>query len=83
MKRALIVILLAVIVTGCGRNKVPDVGNDRFVDVQKGKICGFDYTIVYDSTTKVMYYASDGLYNHFSLCPLYNADGTLMLWEEK
>lgn len=32
--------------------------------------------------TKVMYHMSDGLHNRGTLTPLYNADGTLRVWEE-
>lgn len=82
MKRALIVILIAVILTGCGGSSgytsaEEVLESSRFVRVEKAK----SYYIVYDKHTNVMYYVSTTVYNTGCLCPLYNADGTLMLWE--
>ena len=82
MKRALIVILLAVILTGCGSRYASAeevLKSERFVRVEKAS----NYFIAYDKHTKVMYYVSTTVYNTGCLCPLYNADGTLMLWEGK
>lgn len=41
-----------------------------------------NYTILYDKETKVMYHMSTGFYNYGNLTPLYNADGTLRVWED-
>ena len=43
---------------------------------------GMNYIILYDKETKVMYHMSDVSYNRGNLTPLYNADGTLRVWEE-
>lgn len=43
---------------------------------------GLSYVILYDRETKVMYHMSAGFYNNGNLTPLYNADGTLRVWEE-
>lgn len=42
---------------------------------------GVNYDIVYDKKTRVMYCLSRGGYNNGNLYPLYNADGTLRLYE--
>lgn len=41
-----------------------------------------NYAILYDKETKVMYHMSTGFYNNGNLTPLYNADGTLRVWED-
>lgn len=43
---------------------------------------GFYYVVIYDRETKVMYHMSTGADNKGTLTPLYNADGTLRVWEE-
>lgn len=40
------------------------------------------YQIVYDNHTRVMYHMSGGYDNFGNLTHLYNADGTLRVWEE-
>lgn len=42
---------------------------------------GLSYVILYDRETKVIYHMSTGVYNNGNLTPLYNADGTLRVWE--
>lgn len=44
---------------------------------------GLSYVILYDKETKVVYHMSTGVYNNGNLTPLYNADGTLRVWEEQ
>lgn len=43
---------------------------------------GLNYVILYDRETKVIYHMSTGFYNNGNLTPIYNADGTLRVWEE-
>lgn len=43
---------------------------------------GLNYVILYDRETKVIYHMSTGFYNNENLTPIYNADGTLRVWEE-
>lgn len=43
---------------------------------------GLSYVILYDRETKVIYHMSTGVYNNGNLTPLYNADGTLRVWED-
>lgn len=77
-----LVIGLVFLLTGCNISKSSNTGDERFVEVKgaSGAIMNNNYRIVYDRTTKVMYYMSDSLYNHGSLCPIYNADGSLMIY---
>lgn len=39
-----------------------------------------DYSILYANDTGVKYFLIDG-YRSYALTPLYNADGTLQIWE--
>ena len=78
-----LVIGLVVQLVGCGIAGPSTQEGGRFVEIREesGIIMGTDYRIVYDRTTKVMYYMSDSMYNHCSLCPLYNADGSVMIYD--
>jgi len=73
---------LVFLLTGCNTSKSSNKGDERFIEVNgaSGTIVGNEYRIVYDRTTKVMYYMSDSLYNKGSLCPLYNEDGSIMIY---
>lgn len=55
----------------------------HFTVISQYGIGGFgSYYILYANDTKVMYVLSDGNYNHGAFTPLYNADGTLQIYEE-
>ena len=41
---------------------------------------GIDYRIVYSSVNGVIYHVSDSIKNSGNLCPLYNPDGSLMVY---
>lgn len=80
-----LVVLVMIVLVGCDISKSSNSGDERFVEVKgaSGAITDNNYRIVYDRTTKVMYYMSDSTYNHGSLCPLYNADGSIMIYRDK
>ena len=73
------VAVTSVILSGCG---MPTVENTEKAPTYFIKIsheyCG---DIVYDTRTGVEYWMSDGSYNHGTLTPLYNADGSLMIYK--
>ncbi len=78
MKKLLVVLAcIVVLLVGCGAGYVSKEEAFYTVVYSDGS-----YLIVYDNYTKVMYHMSDGMYNRGNLTPLYNADGTLRVWEE-
>lgn len=80
MKKILVgLACIAVLLVGCSAG----YKNERKRTFYTTVYSDFFYLIVYDNDTKVMYHISDGRYNGGSLTPLYNADGTLRVWEEK
>lgn len=74
---ALMIVMLAVVLTGC--SEVEDKSSDmsEFTIVERTSI----WKVVYHKKTKVMYVVSDGTYNHGTFTLLINADGTPMIWE--
>lgn len=74
---ALMIVVLAVVLTGC--SEVEDKSSDmsEFVIVENMST----WKVVYHKKTKVMYAVSDGSYSHGIFTLLVNADGTPMIWE--
>lgn len=54
------------------------VDSERFLKIDSGKVCGHDATVYADSITGVMYIFVGG---YGSFCPLYNTDGSLMIYD--
>ena len=91
-KRILIVVLavvMAVCLVGCGTtyqeatgqtesNQSSDFGNGYFTVITEWD----SYQIVYANDTKVKYLIFDSGMYRFGITPLYNADGTLQIYEE-
>ena len=65
-------IIFSTIFSGCGMSKNHDEG--RLVNVETA----WGYVIYYDRYTKVMYIGS----GRGGIRPLYNSDGSLLLWEK-
>lgn len=87
MKKFIITLLASVmLLTGCGTTYSydTDVYLDKFVNIETryGDFdgCNVDLHIVYDYDTKVMYYIWDG-YNKIGISPIYNSDGSVMVYE--
>lgn len=92
MKRILIFAILcglfALFLTGCARSNVSpdfiDTSAVNFVlikeNVNVGDMNSYHHSLYYDSTTGVIYMVTYGTYV-YSVTPLYNADGTLKIWE--
>lgn len=87
MKKFIITLLASVmLLTGCGTTYSYDteVYLDKFVTVEtrEGLVEGSHVAVhtVYDCDTKVMYYIWEGYYK-FGICPIYNADGSVMVYE--
>ena len=74
---ALMIVVLAVVLTGCSEVEEKTSDKSEFVIVENAST----WKIVYNRKTKVMYAVSDGGYNHGTFTLLVNADGTPMIWE--
>ena len=74
MKRLISILLLSVMLAGCGASNEADaepVQEKRFVIVEEYP----NFTIIADKETGVMYSVSDGYYNRGALTLLVDADG--------
>lgn len=80
MKKLLVVLAcVVVLLTGCGAEYTNE--EETFYTVVYSNN-SYLYQVVYDNYTKVMYHMTIGSYNRGNITPLYNADGTLRVWEE-
>lgn len=78
MKKLLVVLAcVVVLLVGCGTGYTNK--KETFYTVVYSND---SYLVVYDNYTKVMYHMNIGSYNRGNITPLYNADGTLRVWEE-
>ena len=86
----LLAILLMLVLTGCKTTTVNYENEekdfwDKFVVVEgydnMGDGCLYCLYIVYDKDTKVEYYIAHA-YNGFGISTVYNADGTIKVYEE-
>lgn len=74
-----IILIVAIIVVAFGGCKATATqAEDNFFTVLEEYV---NYKIVYCTSTGVMYVESWGADNHGTFSPLYNADGTLMLYQ--
>lgn len=74
---ALIIVVLAVALTGCSEVEEKTSDKSEFVIVERT----VSWYIVYHKKTKVMYAVSQGAYNGGTFTLLVKADGTPMIWE--
>lgn len=75
------IILASVILSGCGMPTVEDAEKAEKAPTYFIKISDEYWgDIVYDTRTGVEYWLSRGAYNSGSLTPLYNADGSLLIY---
>lgn len=81
MKKRILSVALAVYLVGCGQGIQDESKEDNlsmFVCIETT----MNWKVVYHKETKVMYAVSYGTYNIGTFSPLYNADGTLQIYEE-
>lgn len=87
-----LVVVMTVCLTACGTtyqeatgqtesDSASDYGNGYFTVITKWENASYTYRIVYANGTKVKYLAITGGCR-FGITPLYNADGTLQIYEE-
>lgn len=88
-KLTLLTILLMLVLTGCGETTTITYENteenywDKFVVVESyDNMNDGSLYIVYDKDTKVEYYIVHA-YRRFGISPIYNADGTIKVYEEE
>lgn len=81
MKRILMFILvifvICVTLCACSSGNNETQNSSMFAVVETT----YNYEIVYNKSTKVMYAVSDGSYNHGTFTLLVNADGTPMIYK--
>lgn len=70
--------LIAMLLSGCASEEETETSGKMFVTVERT----WNYSIVYNKETRVMYAVSDGSYNNGTFTLLVNADGTPMIWKE-
>ena len=83
MKRSLIFLLilaLAVVLSGCSLkgDSADDIPFAKLRDLSD--FAGYHHSLWYDTETGVVYMCTYGL-NTNSFTPLYNADGSLKIWD--
>ena len=74
-------VVMAVCLVGCGqevKDKSDKNSPSMFVCIETT----VNWKVVYHKDTKVMYAVSNRRYNRGVFSPLYNADGTLQIYEE-
>jgi hypothetical protein len=74
---------------GCGisydnaiTNSNENCANGYFTRISYWSDIYGNYSIVYANDTKVKYFVLNGSYRYGGITPLYNADGTLQIYEE-
>lgn len=83
MKRLLVVILFVLLLTGCGKtteSQNSTLESDMFVCIQEAGY-RYNYDVVYNKDTKVMYTVSHGPYSYGNFTVLVNPDGSPMLYK--
>lgn len=73
------IVLAASLMVGCAAQ--PTEGSTDRESIYRVVETGFNYDIIYDTRTGVMYHMSNGSYNRGTLTLLVNADGTPRVWE--
>lgn len=80
--------LICVSAVGCGTTyqeavNIPEkgnFGNGYFTELTKWSDSSYGYKVIYDNTTKIKYFVF-GSRNASGITPLYNADGTLQVYD--
>lgn len=80
MKRLIAILMLAVMLVGCGSSSESDAEKSnpkRFVKVEDT----WDYEIMVDRGTRVMYVMSNGSYNHGTFTLMVDENGKPLIWK--
>lgn len=84
----LLVLILCIGLCGCGasyneatRKESETPGNGYFTVIKEwGSTMGIEYKLIYANDTKVIYFYMNSGYGK-DITPMYNADGTLQIYE--
>ena len=79
MKRMIIIVLMAIMMTGCGATVDRETQSEtsRFVELERTS----RWTVVADKKTGVMYSVSNGGYNIGTFTLLVDENGKPLVWE--
>lgn len=83
MKRMIIILLMAIMLTGCGVTKVDrkseKVTTSRFIELEVTT----EWKVVADKETGVMYAVSEGGYNRGTFTLLVDENGKPLIWDSE
>ena len=79
MKRMILIVLMAIMMTGCGSTVDRETQSEtsRFIELERTS----RWMIVADKETGVMYSVSNGGYNHGVFTLLVDENGKPLVWE--
>ena len=79
MKRMIIIVLMAIMLTGCGAtvDRETQTETSRFMELERT----YRWVIVADKETGVMYSVSKGGYNQGTFTLLVDENGKPLIWE--
>lgn len=83
MKKMIIILLMAIMITGCGVTKVDrkseKVTTSRFIELEVTS----EWKVVADKETGVMYAVSEGGYNRGTFTLLVDENGKPLIWDSE
>jgi uncharacterized protein YcfL len=79
MKKLIVLLLVLLMLVGCGKIKSESDKDERFVTIETS----WNYLIVADCETGVMYAVSDGIHNRGTFTLLVDEDGNPLIWDGK
>lgn len=87
MKKILAVLLLSIMMTGCGKSS--DVSETENASAEQGELSTFErhelgryYSILVDKQTGVCYLECECIGGYYGIVVMLNTDGTPKIWEE-